>query len=209
MERESGTLKQNIADNIAKLRQAAGMTQLELAQKLNYSDKAVSKWERADSIPDIVVLKSIADRFGVSLDFLVEAHEDMAVVTQDLKRRAKNRLIITLLSTISVWLIAAIVYVILQSTHPELQRLWMAFIFAIPVSSIVLLVFNCIWGKRALTFLCISVLLWSLLLLIYLLTIDGNNWLIFFLGIPAELIILLSAGLKSPTPSWLHVCKKE
>ncbi len=199
MEAYAATLKQNIADNIAKLRQASGMTQAELAQKLNYTDKAVSKWERADSIPDIVVLKNVADLFGVSLDFLVAAHADMSLVTQDLKKRTKNRLIITLLSTISVWLIAAIVYVILQSACPELLRPWMAFIFAIPASAIVLLVFNCIWGKRALTFICISVLLWSLLLLIYLLTIDGNNWLVFFLGIPAEVIILLSAGLKKTT----------
>lgn len=199
MELDAATLKQNIADNIAKLRQASGMTQLELAQKLNYTDKAVSKWERADSIPDIVVLKSIADLFSVSLDFLVTAHADMSLVTQDLKKRAKNRLIITLLSTISVWMIAAIVYVILQSACPQLQRPWMAFLFAVPVSVVVLLVFNCIWGKRALTFLCISVLLWSLLLLIYLLTINKNNWLIFFLGIPAEVIILLSAGLKTTT----------
>ena len=199
MEAYAATLKQNIADNIAKLRQASGMTQAELAQKLNYTDKAVSKWERADSIPDIVVLKNVADLFGVSLDYLVAAHADMSLVTQDLKKRAKNRLIITLLSTISVWLVAATVYVILQSACPELLRPWMAFIFAIPASSIVLLVFNCIWGKHALTFICISVLLWSMLLLIYLLTIDGNNWLVFFLGIPAEIIILLSAGLKKTT----------
>ena len=76
----------------------------------------------------------------------------------------------------------------------------MAFIFAIPVSAVVLLVFNCIWGKKALTFLIISVLLWSVLFLAYLLTIDGNNWLIFFLGIPAEIIILLSAGIRKTSP---------
>ncbi len=200
MEGNAFALKKNIADNIAKLRQASGMTQAELAQKLNYTDKAVSKWERADSLPDIVVLKTIADLFGVSLDFLVTPHADMSMVTHDIKKRAKNRLIITLLSTISVWMIAAIVFVILQSSRPDILRPWMAFIIAIPVSLVVLLVFNCIWGKKAWIFVCISMLLWSLLLLIYLLTIDANNWLIFFIGIPAQVIILLSAGIRKTTP---------
>ena len=60
-----------IAKNIADLRLANGMTQLELAERINYSDKAVSKWERAESMPDIAVLTEIADLFQVSLDDLV------------------------------------------------------------------------------------------------------------------------------------------
>lgn len=200
MEADAARIKQNIADNIARLRQAAGFTQAELGQKLNYTDKAVSKWERADSIPDIVVLKRVADLFGVSLSFLVEAHDDLSLVAQDIKKRAKNRLIITLLSTIFVWLVATFVFIVLRSARPDILRPWMAFVFAVPASATVLLVFNCIWGKKALTFLLISVMLWSVLLIAYLLTIDGNNWLIFFLGIPAEIIILLSAGIRKITP---------
>ena len=196
MEAEAVRVKQNIAENISKLRQAASLTQVELGQKLNYTDKAVSKWERADSIPDIVVLKRVADLFGVSLNYLVEHHDDISLVAQDLKKRAKNRLIITLLSTIFVWLVATFVFVILQSARPDILRPWIAFLFAIPVSAVVLLVFNCIWGRKPLTFLLISVLLWSILLLVYVLTIDGNNWLIFFLGIPAEIIILLASGIR-------------
>ena len=57
-------IKPIIAKNITALRQGAKLTQIELAERLNYSDKAVSKWERAESIPDITVLKTIADMFG-------------------------------------------------------------------------------------------------------------------------------------------------
>ena len=64
-------LKPVIAKNIADLRVAHGFTQLELAEKLNYSDKAVSKWERGESLPDVTVLKQISDLFGVTLDYLV------------------------------------------------------------------------------------------------------------------------------------------
>ena len=58
-------LREIIAKNISDLRKKSGLTQIELAEKLNYSDKAVSKWERGDSVPDVGVLKQIADLFGV------------------------------------------------------------------------------------------------------------------------------------------------
>ena len=73
-----------IAKNITALRQNRKMTQAELAEKLNYSDKAVSKWERGESVPDVLVLKSIADMFGVSLDYLLEAdHEEKPKPSQE------------------------------------------------------------------------------------------------------------------------------
>ena len=64
-------MKRVIAKNMTELRLAKGMTQLQVAERLNYSDKAVSKWERAESIPDICILKEIADLYGVTLDYLV------------------------------------------------------------------------------------------------------------------------------------------
>ena len=60
-------IKQTIADNLVGYRKKAGLTQQQLAEKLNYSDKAVSKWERAEAIPDVVVLKTIADIYGIKV----------------------------------------------------------------------------------------------------------------------------------------------
>ena len=60
-------IKSIVAKNISELRQKRSMTQLELAEQLNYSDKAVSKWERGDSLPDISVLCDIAALFSVPL----------------------------------------------------------------------------------------------------------------------------------------------
>ena len=53
---EQEQLKQTVANNIAQLRKSKGLTQLELAERLNYSDKAVSKWERGEGLPDVLVL---------------------------------------------------------------------------------------------------------------------------------------------------------
>lgn len=196
METEVNAVKKNVADNIAMLRQARGMTQAELAQLLNYTDKAVSKWERADSIPDITVLKTVADLFNVSLDFLTETHSDAEIAVLETRKQAKNRLSITLVSVFGIWFIATLLFVVFLTKDPAILRAWMVFIIALPVSSVVLLVFSCIWGRKYMMFICISALIWSLLLLIYLLLFEHNYWYIFLLGIPAELITILSSGIQ-------------
>ena len=68
-------LKNIVASNLIELRVASGMTQSQLAEKINYSDKSVSKWERAEAIPDVAVLKNIAEVFGVTVDYLITTHD--------------------------------------------------------------------------------------------------------------------------------------
>ncbi len=187
-------LKVTIAKNIQTLRKNMGLTQIGLAERLNYSDKAVSKWERGESLPDIAVLKEIADLFGVSVDYLLsDSHDlpEMALSTKKMIR--KNRLIITLLATAMVWLLATIAFVVLGLLVPNLSNTWMAYIVAVPVSCIVLLVFNSIWGRARYSFIIISVLIWSILLILYLMLNIANIWLIFVVGIPAEIMVILSS----------------
>lgn len=61
-----------LAQTLVHLRKKREMTQKELASKLNYSDKVISKWERGETLPDINALKGIARFYNVSLDALVE-----------------------------------------------------------------------------------------------------------------------------------------
>ena len=109
-------LKLNLAKNITALRQASSMTQLELAEKLNYSDKAISKWERSESIPDVMVLKSIADLFGVTLDYLLEGdHSEKPKPSQESPGYLhRNRKVVTTLSVLLVWFIATLAYVVMD-----------------------------------------------------------------------------------------------
>ena len=136
-------LKNIIATNIAKARRASGLTQLQLAEKLNYSDKAVSKWESGASLPDIVVLKQIADLFGVSVDSLLSEHSGKDV---PLLPRGRVHFIISALSVLLVWLIATVIFVTLAIANVPGQ-LWLAFLWAVPVSLIVALVMNSVWGN--------------------------------------------------------------
>lgn len=189
--------KRIIANNIAELRKAVPYTQAELAEKLNYSDKAVSKWERGESIPDVVVLKQIADLFGVTVDYLLqETHDDYSVTQSVPFQKKKKHVIITLLSCALVFLIATVFFALLGITT-ELGRLWLAYVYCVPICSILLIVFNSIWGNQRINYYYISLLVWSLLASIYLTVGDYTNWLIFIIGIPGQIIILLWSGLKA------------
>jgi len=193
-----GDLKQTISKNIIDLRKSRQLTQAELAAKLNYSDKAISKWERAESIPDIVVLKEIADIFGVSVDYLItEEHSDEEIRAHEITAQdKKNRLIVSLLANALVWLMATITFVYIGIYDNSIHRLWTVYLYAIPVSLIVMLIFNSIWGNKRRNFLIISMLVWSVLLALYMILYKYNIWLVFVVGIPAQFIIFLWSKLK-------------
>ncbi len=196
-----GDLKPIIANNITELRKRNNLTQIELAEKLNYSDKAVSKWERAESIPDITVLKEIADMFSVTVDYLInEEHEKEEEETRHYTgRRLRNRMLITAISITLVWFVATFVYTNIDVITANQQNHWLAFLFAVPVSMIVWLIFNTLWFNRRRNFLIISLLMWSALICFFVLMfVLGFNLRPFFLlGIPGQVIILLWSGLRS------------
>lgn len=193
-------LKQIIAQNIVFLRKQAGMTQLDLAEKLNYSDKAVSKWERGDSVPDIAVLKDIADLFGVTVDYLLKedhAAEEEAV-RLEIREKKRNHQIIAALVAVVVWLIATAVFVNDQmKTSEMISAMWTVFIYAFPISCAVLMIFSVKWFSRRTTFVLLSGVLWGLLFSAFVtgLIEKSNGWVIFLLGIPAQVAIILWASL--------------
>ena len=188
-------LKKTVAKNIAELRREAGLTQLELAEKLSYSDKAVSKWESGASIPDVGVLLEIAKLFGVTVDYLLSEDHKLhvkSIVNSAMKGR--KHFVITLLAVALVWLIATVNFVILSLVG--VWQPWLLFVYAVPISAIILIVFNSIWGKRRHNYLYISILMWTALASIYISLIAYNIWLIFVIGIPGQIIICLWSGIK-------------
>lgn len=188
-------IKDNLSKNLVTYRKHLGLTQAELADKLNYSDKAVSKWERGDSIPDLVVVKQIADIFGVTIDELISEPKPDKVVT--LKNINKKRFIICSAAAVLVWLVAVVTYVFMNTIYPPLvDKAWLAFIVAIPITFIVLLILTSVWGKNIWNALFASLLVWTLitavfLCLVNLLTSPGHTlWMVFLIGIPAQALIV-------------------
>jgi transcriptional regulator with XRE-family HTH domain len=189
-----------IANNLVILRRKKEMTQTELAEMLNYSDKAVSKWERGESVPDIAVLKNIADIFGVTVDYLITADHaeddtdaDRELGEQLAKMRLRKRSMIMGMSIMLVWLVAAAIFVPIDITVKDTVAHFTAFLFACPVSALVWLIFNSIWFNKRRNFLIISLLIWSLIAAVHILflILGFNIWQIYLLGIPGQLITAL------------------
>jgi transcriptional regulator with XRE-family HTH domain len=180
--------KRIVADNIAFYRKQMGLTQLQLAEKLNYSDKAISKWERGESLPEVYVLHSLASFFGVTLnDFLTVGRKPRTPLT------IKTRILISILSAGIVWLVATVIFVLTNLIEPNIDfDIWLVFIYAIPLSSIVLLVFSLLWGNNRLSFAFVTALSVGLTLSIYLSLFKFYPpiWYIFIALVPIEILAL-------------------
>lgn len=191
-----GSINENIASNIIRLRKQFSLTQQELANKLHYTDKAISKWERGESVPDVEVLNSVANIFGVSIEFLISEHseKELASLTKERKIFDKNWFFIILLS-LTIMLVAIIIYLgAMYTAESNRYRFWVIFPWIVPSICIVLYSF-CLFKrfrKRAVLFGTIA--LWTALICIYLsLHVSGYShlWHIFLIAVPLQLAVIL------------------
>lgn len=194
-------IKIAVAQNISQLRKDNKLTQSELAEKLNYTDKAVSKWERGESVPDVSVLKNIADLFGVTVDYLITTdHKLPEHIPENIQKITKrNRIFLTAMSVALVWLVATSVYTILDSTISNVKNHYLCFVYAVPISIVLWLILNTVWFNVRLNFVIISILVWSAISSLYftLLIYGINIWLLFVLCSIAQVIIVLWSKIKS------------
>ena len=196
-------LRRQIGTNIAAYRKRGGWTQAELAEKLNYSDKAVSKWERGESVPDVLTLASLAECLNITVNDLLKDPNELPehtgavqqamghMVEKTLKRKANKR-IIQALSSILVWFVALLIFVVLDTVN--VGKSWLAFFYAIPANAIVLLSLRSAWRDFRWNRALISMIMWGGILSLYttlLVLICFNAWKIFLLGIPGQAAILL------------------
>ena len=186
-------IKEIVAKNIIALRKKHNMTQNELAEKLNYSDNAVSRWERGEVTPSIETLQQISETFSVPLESLFK---DNVVVALDNEERTQkiSKLSIMLLFVSLVWFIVSVVYVYVETILGI--NLWQMFIWSIPASCLILLPFNNLWGRHIWKFVILSVFIWTTLASIYLQLIEYNLWLIFITGAPVQVALVIWAFIK-------------
>ncbi|MCI7096899.1 MAG: helix-turn-helix domain-containing protein [Clostridiales bacterium] len=203
-------LKLQIGSNIASYRKRANLTQAGLAEKLNYSDKAVSKWERGESVPDVITLVQLANQFDITVndlladpnalpDNLNTLEKAMAQVSEKTLKRKANKNIILALSSILVWFVALLVFVVLSSL--SIPNSGLAFLYAVPVNAIVLLSLRSAWHDFRWNRILISVMMWGILACIHmtlLLFLRFNMWKLYLLGLPGQAAILLWFRLFQP-----------
>ena len=181
-------LRDIIPNNIVVLRRKKGLTQVDLAKKINYSDKAVSRWEKGEVLPDIETLQQVAKVLGVPLEYMLEEHT--AEETEN-KQPRKNEMIFASLVISAVWTVLSILFVYLRITN--IMIYWQAFVWGVPITAFCCLYFYRKWKNKVFNLIVLTILNWSLLASIYCQFIDHNPWLVFIVGIPIEAAIVTSS----------------
>lgn len=192
-------IKTVVAKNLSMLRKNKGLTQAELAEKFNYSDKAVSRWEHGETLPDINVLYELCSFYGVTMNDLVDENckiVDEVDVIQE-KNAIKFRIWLGISTAVVVWLIAVVAFTYTQIIFGS--GYWIAFVWSVPASCFVMLyicrnVFNWI-AKFVLTSVCI----WSIIASVYLhmlVSFQANLWTIFIIGVPVNVLAFLWQKMK-------------
>ena len=196
MENDITNQQELLAKNLAYYRKASGLTQLELADKFNYSDKSVSKWERGEGFPDIFVLKSLADFYGITVDDFYQSEHKAVKVSQNKKRKQTY---LKLLSIGINWLVTVLTFFLLNTLlgkfAPEAPfEPWLTFIYGTLTTGIILLVWEFIYHNRFLRMIAASIIIWTTALSIFLtfLVVIGLPLpLIFVVAIPVEVLEII------------------
>lgn len=194
-----------VGKNLSTLRKAKGLTQQELAQQINYSDKSLSKWELGYALPSVDVLLDIAHYYGVTLDYLTEEHapeiiEQQLAQTEKKDANASNKAIILAMSLTFILLVAMSIFFssyFINGGKGIDTKLWSVFIWMVPVM-LLLSAFEVHWMYRNhLAFwVLLSVFLWTLLLSFcfyfqFFLSPSENIWFILIVGAPIQVIMIL------------------
>ncbi len=182
---------QTVGANICKYRKYHKMTQASLAEKLNYSDKAVAKWESGESLPDGYVLFQLSQIFGITLNDLTSEKKRVKMPISKFKS-----VIVPLLANCIAWLVALVAFIALNVFIENGERFWLCFIVAIPVTFIIFLIFSCVFKNPLGQFISISGIIWSALLTLHLFIINLTpvSFYVYFIGIPVQIAFILSYG---------------
>ena len=188
-------VKPIIAENLAALRKSRGLTQAQLAEMLDYSDKAVSRWEHGDTLPDMNVLCELCDFYEVTLDYLVRRQDDPTRESCTTKKDLGNRIAMCSLMVSIVWLIATFVFV--YSNIFANANYWRAFIWAVPITFLIVMRGARTFGTRVASLIASSGFVWTFIAAVYIQFLKYNLWLIFIIGVPAQITLVLWYNMKS------------
>ena len=185
-----------VKNNLVELRKKRGLTQLELAEKINYSNKAVSRWENGEVTPDLETLNKLAKIYDVPLASIIQKNG----IRKDAKANQisnANKIVIALLGVVLVWFIAIITYVSIKLIYNI--DYWQIFVWAVPLSFVVTVVFSLMWWKKPMSVAVISGLVWTLLTAIYVQLLPYNLFFIYSIGIPVQVALILWLFIKKKT----------
>ena len=183
-------IKSIVASNLSALRRQKGITQAELAERLNYSDKAISRWEKGDTLPDINVLYEICEFYGITMNDLTSDTCTAPQIDEAFKTQKMYRIWTCTLAGATVWLFATLWFIFNLDS-----RLWIAFLWAVPISCAIVMIIGRAVFNWIVHFILASVIIWSATASLYLQILffgsGANFWYLFIVGVPLQAIVFL------------------
>lgn len=182
------SLREIISNNIVSLRKKMGLTQVGLAKKVNFSDKAVSRWEKGEVLPDIETLEVLSKVFNVPLSYLIEEHFETKA--EERMGLTKNEILMHVLSCLTIWIIATIVFVYRELNYGHI--FWQIFLWAVPVTAVYWLYVNKKMKNRIINIVWQTIFIWSILTCVFFQFMKHNAWLVYIIGVPIQAAIIIS-----------------
>lgn len=186
--------KETLANNLARLRREKGLTQAELGEKLNYSDKSVSKWERGEGVPDLQVMVALSELYGVSIDEMTGRKEN-AENASDVRTKAADRTFLMIVTQSVIWLLAIIIFSALLFFAGNMPKKWLAFIYAVPVACLCTGVYFTAWKLYAWAYGAFSCVMWLSCVAAQLTLGAGFAPMIYMLGAILQLVSVIVIGI--------------
>ena len=160
--------KKNFGNKLNTLRKQRGLTQSELGYQLNYSDKAVSKWERGESVPDSYTVYKIAEFFGVPVSDLISPENEIELNGVKPSHNFRPaRLFVPIITAVSVFFLASVAFLVMKNIEPWSEYASFAFLYAVPVAAIVLTIFSSLWWRMIYRCIFVSLIIWTSAFAVY------------------------------------------
>lgn len=189
-------IREIVCANLIKIRKQHNLTQVELSNKINYSDNAISRWEKGDVLPSLEILQTLASFYGVELTFFIEEHPDEQTKILNSRKRVLYWGIISC-AILAIWTICALIFLLIYNYKGAYY--YMAFVWGVPISAIVMRSLVKYYFDNKLALLTNSICVWTTLVAIYVQWIELNLWQAFLIGMPIQFMLILitvSKGLK-------------
>lgn len=183
-------IREIISNNLITLRKQHSLTQIELGKMINYSDKAISRWENGEVLPDVEILQKISEVYNVKIAYILEEHEDTELEEEKINYTKSTKIAIEIITISSIWTLVTIIFAYINTYMNIIY--WQIFVWGTPITSCMIALFNKRWQKNLwLDFISNTCFLWTLLASIYLQFIDKNIFLLFTVGVPIQISLIL------------------
>ena len=180
-------IREIVAKNIATLRKESNLTQIELAQKINFSNKAISRWEQGEVLPDIETIQKLSEIFNVPISSILEEQDDNK--KRKISKLTKKDILSHIFLICEIWVVIGVIYAYLNISKGS--NLWQIFLWGVPATALFLIIQNRKKKNNILSFVFTTIFVWSFITSLFLHLLESCPWYFFLLGIPVQGMLIV------------------